>query len=145
MKLSKNFTLEEFVTSAEAKVRCIDNYPSENHIASMKNLCINVLEKIRLKYSPIIISSGYRSKTLNEAVSGSKSSQHSKGEAVDIVIPKVDIEEVYQWIKQSGIIVDQCIQEFGRWIHVSFSTTNRQQFLRALKKGSKTIYVKDKL
>jgi hypothetical protein len=40
----------------------------------------------------------------------------------------------------SNIPFDQAIFEFGRWVHVSWSSKPRRQALVASKQGAKTIY-----
>ena len=54
-------------------------------------------------------------------------------------------EAWYQFIKNSGIVFDQLIQEFDSWAHVSYNATgaNRQQCLRAIKQNGHTIYKND--
>ena len=75
MKLSKSFTLEEFIASQVAERKGIDNTPDETQVENMRVLCENVLEPIRaLIQKPIIISSGYRSPELNAAINGSETS-----------------------------------------------------------------------
>ena len=85
MMLSKNLSLGEFTNSQTAKRRGIDNTPKGEHLEAAKILAENIFQPIREHFAtPIFISSGYRSQALNEAIGGSKTSQHSKGEALDI-------------------------------------------------------------
>jgi len=109
----------------------------------MANLCNDLLELIREKYGVVIVSSGYRSIALNNAIHGSQNSQHSKGEAADILIPSVNPYDVCKWIEASGLSFDQLIYE-GRWTHISYREgTNRNQTLTAVfKKGQPTQYLK---
>mgnify|MGYP003638615175 CR=1 FL=1 len=82
MKLSQNLSLAEVTKSATAKRRGIANKPTEEHLENLKDLAENIFQPIREEFMcPIFISSGYRSEALNEAIGGSKTSQHSKGEA----------------------------------------------------------------
>lgn len=119
--LSPHFSIDEMITSRTAVVRGIDNTPSAEIVAAMKYGCANVLEPVRqLLGHPMLISSGYRSSALNEAVGGSSKSQHMKGEAVDFICPQFGTPlEVCDEIIHSDIEFDQIIQE-GTWVHLSW-------------------------
>jgi len=74
MKLSTNLSLGEFVRSQTAKRRGLDNTPQGEHLEAAKELAENIFQPIREHFGkPIFISSGYRSKALNEAIGGSVS------------------------------------------------------------------------
>lgn len=152
MTLSNHVSLAEFCHSDIAKRRGIDNtIKNPAHLASAKLLCEKVFEPIREHFGgPIHISSGYRSAALNLAVKGSSSSQHCKGEAMDIDADrygKVTNKEIFDYIREH-LEWDQMIWEFGNdsqpdWVHVSFKATgNRRQILKAIKEGASTEYVK---
>ena len=97
MKLSEHFDLNEFTRSATADRLHIDNSIPEELIPSLKNLCEKVLEPLRQHFgTPVVISSGYRCPALNRAVGGVPNSQHLKGEAADIVMPK--IADAFYWL-----------------------------------------------
>ena len=125
--------------------------PTDEHLANFKLLAENVFEKVRAHFGcPIHISSGYRSKELNDAVGGSQTSQHSKGQAIDIDMDGsgdgVSNADVYNFIKDN-IEFDQLIWEFGTdsnpdWVHVSYAQgKNRKQKLKAIKTNGTTQYV----
>ena len=141
MNLSKHVTLKEFQASGLATLRNLNNEMSESQIASAKLLCENVFEPLRLYLNtPIKISSGFRSVQLNKMIGGSATSQHTKGEAMDLQINA----KGFNFIKDK-LEFDQLIWEFGNdeqpsWVHVSFSSRNRKQVLKASKKNGKTIY-----
>jgi zinc D-Ala-D-Ala carboxypeptidase len=141
MNLSTHVTLAEFQDSSTATTHGINNQMNESQIASAKLLCENVFEPLRIHLNtPIKISSGYRSPQLNKMIKGSLSSQHCKAEAMDI---KIDAKG-FHFIKDK-LEFDQLIWEFGNdenpsWVHVSFSSKNRKQVLKATKKNGKTIY-----
>ena len=84
MKLSAHFDLAEFTRSESAKRHGVSNQPTDEHLANIKVLCQKVLEPIRMKFGPINISSGYRSKTLNHFIGGALKSDHLLGFAADI-------------------------------------------------------------
>src|ERR1035437_4909879 len=76
------------------------------------------------------ISSGYRSPELNLRVGGANISQHARWLAADFTCaefgPPVDI---IQAIRDSDIEFDQCILEYAKWVHISFSKTPRGKVL----------------
>ena len=141
MNLSKHVTLAEFQDSSTATTHGINNKMNESQIASAKLLCENVFEPLRSYLNtPIKISSGFRSVQLNKMIKGSSTSQHTKGEAMDLQIGA----NGFFFIK-TKLDFDQLIWEFGNdenpsWVHVSFSSKNRKQVLKATKKNGKTIY-----
>jgi hypothetical protein len=151
MKLSEHLDLSEVVRSESAKRKGISNMPTPEHIANFKILAEKVFEPIREHFRcPIHISSGYRSKELNQAVGGSSSSQHCTGEAIDVDMDGtpngVTNRMVFDYIKDN-LEFDQLIYEFGDsnnpdWVHVSYETTGKQrkQILKAIRVNGKTSY-----
>lgn len=145
MRLSKHFTLDEFIKSATATRLGIDNTPDEKVLNCIQALVDNVLEPLRVHYGrPIIITSGYRCPKLNRAVGGSSTSQHAIGQAVDIRSvsdSREDNKELFDMIREMKLPFDQLINEFGYdWVHVSFGPRNRRQVMKAEKSGGKTVY-----
>jgi hypothetical protein len=131
MKLSTHFSLAEFTTSQTAARRGIDNTPPPEVIAALHRTALG-LEMVRaLIQAPIQITSGYRSPALNKAVGGSRNSQHTRGEAADIVAPgfgtPADLVKII--VARPEIAFDQCILEFGSWCHISFTDKPRRQAL----------------
>lgn len=150
MKLSKNLTLAEVTKSATAKRRGISNDPSIEHLENLKAVAENVFQPLRDYFNtPVAITSGYRSRELNDLIGGSAASQHSKGEALDIDCPSysgLSNREVFKYIKDH-LTFDQLIWEFGNesdpdWVHVSYkrSGRNRGEVLRAVRVNEKTRY-----
>jgi zinc D-Ala-D-Ala carboxypeptidase len=138
MKLSKNFALSEITHSNTAKRLGIDNEPTETHLQNMQYLVDNLIQPLRDSIGPIRISSGYRNPSLNRAIGGSSSSQHCKGQALDIQFwqkGKMMNELIYEWVLDSGLEFDQMINEFDfAWIHISLKAKdNRKQVLEAYK------------
>ena len=151
MQLSAHLSLAEVTRSDSAKRKGISNQPTPEHIENFKKLAEKVFEPIRNHFGvPIHISSGYRSKALNEAIGGSLTSQHCSGEAIDIDMDGstngVSNADVFTYIKDH-LQFAQLIWEFGSssnpdWVHVSYESTGRQrkQILKAKKVGGKTVY-----
>ena len=89
MRLSKNFTLGEFLRSATAErhENIVEQQynPPEEIVANLTYLCTQTLQPIReLLGAPMKITSGYRCKPLNDLVGSSDRSQHLKGQAADV-------------------------------------------------------------
>ena len=147
VRLSTNFTLEEFTRSQTAIRQNIDNTPTEEHIENMQLLCEMVLQPVRDHFGPIAINSGYRGVVLNKTIGGSWKSQHCEGKAVDIECPGTGNRHVADWISDNCTF-DQVILEFhtpgipdSGWVHVSYNRgANRMQRLRAVKEDGKTVY-----
>ena len=122
MKLTPHFTLEELTISEAAARGGWDNTPGPMEQANLVRVA-ELLEKVRgLFLSPIIVTSGYRSKKVNDAVGSKDSSQHRLGCAADIRIVGYTPDEVCTRILDSGILFDQLIREYNSWTHISVPT-----------------------
>jgi len=150
-KLSKNFRLSEFTKSQTAARLGIPNNPTDEHLINIKRLVDNFLQPLRDKINkPLVVTSGYRSEELNDEIGGSETSQHSKGQAVDIECFGMSNKELATYIK-NNMDFDQLILEFynpdegpnSGWVHVSFvGESNRKEVLSAIKRtGEKLRYV----
>jgi len=130
MRLTRNFSLEQLIYSETAERERIDNTPGPEVVDNLR-LLAQGLERVQiLTESPLEISSGYRCPELNRRVGGAESSQHTQGQAADFTCaefgPPVEIIKV---IHPSDIEFDQCILEYGKWVHISFSKTPRGKVL----------------
>ena len=145
MNLSEHFTLAEMCHSDYGVRHFIDNVPNELQVEALRTLCENVLQPLREALGkPIKVNSGYRSPEINVAIGGSKNSQHMRGEAADITIKGMTVQELFDYVRMSSLPVDQIIQEFDRWVHVSHSYAGAQrgQFLYAKTVDGETVYSK---
>lgn len=140
--------MAEFTKSQTAERKGIDNTPQGEHLDAAKALFENVVQHVRDHFGPTVINSGYRSPELNEAVGGSSTSQHCKGEAVDIEVPGVPNADLAVWIRDN-LEFDQLILEFytsgipdSGWVHVSYKDdgSNRKSVLTAMREDGKTNY-----
>jgi len=149
-KISKHISYAEAIHSNTAKRRGIDNTPNPTQVEAMKITAEKIFEPLReFVGGSIKVTSMFRSAALNEAIGGAKSSQHMKGQAMDLddVYGHKTNAEMYQWIKEN-LNFDQLIWEFGtdmnpNWIHVSYvnDEDNRNRCLKAYKDDrSKTKY-----
>ena len=146
MKLSKNLWLSEVTKSNTAIRRGIDNNPTELHIANLKYLAEKVFQPIREHFGcPIFVSSGYRSKALNEAIGGSQRSFHSHGMALDLDMDgksqNISNADIFNFIKDN-LEYTELIWEFGNenkpdWVHVAIAKGREQE------KNAKIAYRED--
>ena len=130
MRLSKYFSLEEFTRSDTARKLGIDNTPTPEHIQNLSDMCVNLLEPIRVAWgSGIRITSGYRGTALNKAVKGSATSAHCFGLAADMVPingKMADFKKfVRNWLHETGAPYDQYIDEKNKkgseWVHLALA------------------------
>ena len=127
----KYFTIEELTRSTTARLRGIDNTPSQQVINNLIALVDNVLDPLREAWGkPLHVNSGYRCRALNKAVGGVPASQHMRGEAADITAGSKDANrELYSLLKRLNLPVDQAINEKDfSWIHVSYGPRHRRHF-----------------
>lgn len=134
--ISPHFTYDEMTTTSTG----LANVPNSAAIASLVALAENVLEPWRALVGPLTINSGYRSPAVNEAVKGSRTSDHMLGRAADVK-PVSDDEDALgdAWVALVGAVrtgalpVDQAIlyvrPEGHGWIHVSHRPSNRRELL----------------
>ena len=148
--LTPHFELQEFTESATASSHGIDNVPPFEAVENLKFLCVFTLEPLREALGmPIIITSGYRSKALNDRITHhSSTSQHMNGEAADFYVgwnsPKEKaplrrellIKAFRQIITDDSIVFDQCII-YPSFIHVSYvrNGKNRSKLTRGFGNG----------
>lgn len=135
-KLSKNFTLGEFLASDTAKKKGIANIPTLVDIYHMQELCIYLLQPIRDAWGkPIKVTSGFRSFKLNQAVGGSSTSVHMRGWAADIKPTSGSYKEfetfVINFLKEHPEIrFDQAIRETSgtsKWLHLGYKNSVGKQ------------------
>lgn len=144
--ISKYCTYGE-ATHSQAAVRLgLDNTPTEEQIEKMKYVATEIFDKVREHLnSPLTASSFFRSQKVNDAISGhSTTSQHMKGEAIDMFKPGRH-KEIFDFIWHN-LEFDQLIWEYGdtnepAWVHVSKVSyrPNRKMVLRCFGKAQ---YVK---
>jgi zinc D-Ala-D-Ala carboxypeptidase len=125
-RISKHITFKEATFSATAQRLGIKNQPTLEHLKAMITVAEKCFEPLREWYGkPLRINSFYRGKDLNKAVKGSLTSQHCKGEAIDIDAGSIaENKKIHDWIKDN-LEFTQLINEFGfQWIHVSYDPKN---------------------
>lgn len=145
MKLSANFSLNELTKSDMAIRHDIENTPSMQVIENLQDLVTNILQPLRDKFGPIVVTSGYRSQALNKAIGGSTTSDHCLGYAADFEA-SIDNRELAIYIRDN-MSFTQLISEFydGRpdsgWVHCSYNSLDlKGQVLTASKVNGRTQY-----
>ena len=153
--LTPHFELSEFTASATARSHGIKNEPAAEHVENLRRLCEHTLEPLReVMGLPIVITSGYRCKALNEIlVHAARTSQHMQGCAADFYVgqaqvsgfrfqvsgdlkletPRQRLVRAFRTIiLDEGIDYDQLII-FPTFIHVSYvsPTANRHKLTKA--------------
>lgn len=150
MKLSPHFALEEWTRSRKARQRNITNTPNNTQLERICWITVFVLEPVRkFFFRPVVLTSGFRSVELNEAVGGVADSAHRfPGErwegAVDFQVLGVPLVQVFNFLVfDSRIPFDQVILERGPnrdseredCIHYAISNEPRQQALVGFTQG----------
>lgn len=130
MKL--NFKISELIYSDIAIQNNINNMPDINALDNLLELTFYCLQPIRdLIKKPMIITSGFRNQQINFLAGGALNSQHKEGQAADFVINGMTPKQIIEIIKKSDIEYDQLINEYDKWVHISFNKgNNRKQILR---------------
>lgn len=124
--ISKHISGAEAFKSQTAVRKGIDNSTTDEFILANMRHVAELFEQIRNHFGiPIGISSFYRSPALNKAVGGAKTSQHTRGEAIDIdadIFGGVTNKQIFDFAKTLDF--DQLLWEFGdsnnpAWVHIS--------------------------
>lgn len=142
--LSPHLSVEEFEFSPTAIRFEVPNKMIPEHKENARQLALKVFEPIRaFRGAPIRINSGYRSLELNKRIGGSKSSQHMKGEAVDLPLTLDEAFYVINNLEWDQLIFEYPVNGKPSWVHVSYTThkKNRKQVLIAVKQNGATKYL----
>lgn len=119
----KYFSFAEMIKSDTAKAKGIDNIPTWKEIDNLKRLIEAVLDPLRAWYGkPIIVTSGFRCKALNEAVGGVTTSFHAKGMASDITAGnKYENRKLFDYIKDNLPFTEMGWEHGGQWLHIAYN------------------------
>ena len=115
-----DFTFKELVKTDTG----LDNMPNDMNVVKNLARLAQFLQSIRNElHLPIVVTSGYRSKEVNEAVGGVLSSYHVKGLAADIKCADMDklltiLHSHLMDIDQLGIYYNKNTQ---LWFHVGLA------------------------
>ena len=147
MKLSANFSLNELTKSEFATRNGISNTASPLVIEKLQALTDNILQPLRDKFGPVIVTSGYRSPEANKAIGGSTTSHHCFGYAADFEVLNMDNRELAIYIRDELAEFTQLILEFyngdpdSGWVHCSYDAADLKcQTLTAKRVNGRTQY-----
>jgi zinc D-Ala-D-Ala carboxypeptidase len=131
--MTPHFTLEELTHTDH---RLLDNTPNATELVNLKRLA-EFLETVKttLGGKPIMISSAFRSKAVNDAVGSKDSSQHRLGLAADFKVPGMAPDAVVRALLH--LPYDQIIREYDAWTHISISDKPRRQALIIDRSGTR--------
>lgn len=134
------FTYSELLRSQAALDNNIVNMPccwrESDVYGRLWNLVVNLLDPIRKWFAtPMIITSGYRCKKVNELVGGKDNSQHRKGEAVDFYFEgfsKKEMAAAFFEIAEKFDFDQLIYYKKKGFIHISFvgEKNRHQSFMR---------------
>ena len=132
--LSEHLSLADVIRSTTATVKKILNKPDNTAFENLKNLAEHVYEPI-WKYMDgmVVITSGYRSKALNEAVKGSTTSFHCKGMALDLMSthPHKTNKDLFNFIKDNLDFTELGWEKYYKgqpvWVHIGFDINRRKE------------------
>lgn len=133
----ENFTSNEFYSSKSAQRKKIDNEPKEQ--ATLKNLYLLADKMQIMRYiidKPMIVTSGYRSKALNETLSGAApDSYHMHGLAADFYVIGESPLNTVKFFKNKDFQCDKMIASYywnwrkrrwTKWVHVQFKNNEHE-------------------
>jgi hypothetical protein len=142
MKITDNFTLEEFTNSFTATRKGFKEQfnPNAEIIYNLTVASKNTLEIIRQKFGGFSPTSAYRCPRLNKAVGGDNKSFHCFGMAFDINLRERN-KELFKFIYEN-LTFSELIYEYGTennpdWVHVAYDQNNLNKVVkRATRKGT---------
>ena len=133
IRLSKNFTLDEFAVSKDFPEEVVDIYFSEVEQERIRMFVLNTLQPLRdyLKV-PIEVTSGKRTTKLNQKVHGANYSHHlfiGDTGAIDIVPIGCALSVAVDWLDHNAVFAYIISYTKDGFIHISFpidsTTTHR--------------------
>lgn len=146
-KISDFVTYKEGTHSNTAVAKKLDNTPTPEILLKMQIAAKAVFDPTRKALGPMRVNCFYRAPEVNKAVGGSRTSQHTKGEAIDISgLGELKNSQIFNFIR-ANLQFTQLIAEFPvkgepAWIHVGYDPKNlKNEILIATKGKMGTVYV----
>ncbi len=151
MKIGKNISYNSAIKSDTAIRLGIDNTPSATAVEAMTLLCEKVIDPLYEVFPSMTFNSFYRSPKLNTAIGGSATSQHVRGEAIDLDSKDNAFNKaIFDYIVKNldfDQVIAECPNSKGipEWVHVSYKAKgNRKDVLIARRIKGKMVYEKYK-
>jgi hypothetical protein len=137
ISLTPHFTLGELIRSDTANQLGIDNEPKTQGLLDNLLKTAQLLEEVRAACDnhPVMVSSGYRCRALNDRMKGSyPTSPHIAGMAADFSIPAFGspFEVARRIVSRPSIKFEELILEgfpdrrygFVNWVHIAWGRSN---------------------
>ena len=138
--ISKHISMNEGTHSAKAVANKISNIPNDEQLEAMQLVAEKLFEPIREWYGkPIKVNSFFRNTQTNALVGGVKTSNHLRGEAIDITGgSRVENKKIYDWCKANFTDFDELIWEYGDatgpdWVHISYRKIGNRKKIITIK------------
>lgn len=149
IRLSTHFQLgmvSKHALAAPSAVVAQHGLSVEQIVQNLQLVAQNCLEKIKVKYPDMVVTSGFRSSATQKGVKyGAKGvSQHELGQACDMQFTRASNKQYFaiaQWIKEN-VPFDQLILEYKStgtkrpWIHVSFKPSGNRKMVLTMYNGA---------
>ena len=133
MKITPHFTFEEFTATNHQELLEKNRAIAQQNTTAMWYLALFAEQVRAILNVPIRVTSGFRCAELNSAVGGSKTSQHTLFQALDIIPMGIDIEDAYEELVDSDMLYGQLILEKDTWIHISMGYKRENLICRKTK------------
>lgn len=119
---SPHFSWEEMTTTSQP----FDNTPDFGERMKLIALSWRVLEPLRTAFGPILITSGFRSQEVNDAIGGAAQSYHRKGMAADLYsVNGASHEDMAEWLfemRDELPLNEVIVERHTGHLHVAVST-----------------------
>lgn len=139
-KLTTDFKLNDFIYSATANAKGINNMPDKQSLKNITGIA-KVVQMIQDELGmKLHVNSCYRGPALNAAIGGAKKSDHVFGAAADIKVIPFSLQNnmklwncVNKLANEGKIKFRQLIFEYGnksqgpQWVHISINHPNNMQ------------------
>lgn len=131
VSLTKHFTLKELTRSEAAKRIGASNQPDGQQLGRLVETAER-LEEVRklLGDGPIIVTSGFRTQTVNRAIGGSNTSAHCQGYGVDFYRHGWAVSDTYRFLLgcyRRGVLEFDQLIKYETHVHISFDPRLRGQ------------------
>ena len=142
--IGEYYQLKHLIHSDTSNARGINNLPGIDEgrstsmiVQNLKNLMINVGDKIKKRFPKMYLTSGFRCNALESALGNGTGGVHRLGRAIDFKVSGEYTSTVFNWITKNIPQWNQMIWEFpeksaggnksGGWIHISYNAAGNRK------------------